>query len=327
MKIINSILIIVVTIGFFILAIDKYNQKLSTRHGVVRANIIEISPEVSGRIESVKVNDNQVVKKGDILFIINNDDYLLEVKQARDNYRLVKKHLDELDLEIISAKAYLRKAEQQYEYASKRYKRIQSLHSKEYISTDNLDKIKTEFYDAKNNFISANSTLQKISIERGAIGKNNIDLKKAQLDLDKALLNLDRTVIYAPTDGRIVSVNIHTGDYVNTGKAVVAEVDSDSIWIEGVFPETVIDKIKVGEFANISLMSNEDVSYTGYVASIGTAINSKELPLSSALIPDLPQVFKWVRLAENIPVHIKLDNYVDTTAFIVGQTATVTILK
>ncbi|WP_305372600.1 HlyD family secretion protein [Photobacterium leiognathi] len=326
-KYLNSLLFICIVIVICFIAIYQYNQDLSTRHGVVRANVINIAPEVSGTIAFVNVSNNQKVKKGDILFVIQGDDYSLDVKQAKENYLSVKQHLKELDSEIISANANVKKAIQQFNYASKRYDRIQSFHNKEYVSTDSLDKIKTDFDNAKNNLTAAKAKLQQVTIQRGEVGESNIDLQKAQLALDKALLNLHRTVVYAPVDGRIITVNIHKGDYVHTGKAVPAEVDAHSIWVEGAYPETMISKINVGDLANVFLMSDDTKCYTGYVASIGTAINSKELPQPSSLVPDLPQVFKWVRLAENIPVHIKLDHDVNTSSFVPGQTATVEILK
>lgn len=104
-KIVNSLLFIIIVFVICLVAIYQYNKDLSTRHGVVRAHIINIAPEVSGTIDQVNINNNQTVKKGDILFIINNDDYLLDVKQAKENYLSVQQHLKELDSEIISAKS------------------------------------------------------------------------------------------------------------------------------------------------------------------------------------------------------------------------------
>lgn len=309
-----------------IFGIYKYNHQLSTRHGVVRANIIDVAPQVSGVVTAVNVKHNQQVKKGELLFSIDNSDYLLEVQTAKANLANVEQQLLEQDAAIISAKATLKNAQDKYSYAQSNFNRIKNLKQNSFVSTNDFQQSETDLNVSRGNVATAQAQLQQAIARRGALGAENAQLMAAKAKLAKAELDLSRTNVYASVNGKIATVNLNQGDYVHPGSAVLAEVDTQNMWVEGAFPETVIDGIRVGDKAEVYLMSDTGLGYKGHVSSVGAAINSKELP-NPGLISQLPQVFDWVRLAENIPVNIHLDSESDMSHFIPGQSATVKILK
>ena len=307
-----------------IYGIHTFNQQVSTRHGVVRADIINIAPQASGLITHVNVIHNQTVKKGQLLFSIDDHDYLINLQSAKANLANVEQQIVEQDAAITSARANLQNAKDKYAYALSNYERTKNLKHNGFVSANDYDQVNTDLNVSKGNVATSEAALQQAIARRGAIGDNNAQLLAAKAQLAKAELNLSRTQVYAPVDGKIATVNINEGDYVQPGSAVLAEVDFSSIWIEGAFPETVIDRIRPGDKAQVYLMANTDLVYQGHVQSISSAINSKELP-NPGIISQLPQVFDWVRLAENVPVNIQLDSPANPDIFIPGLSATVDI--
>lgn len=273
----------------------------------------------------VNVKHNQIVQKGQLLFTIDNKDYLLNVKSAKANLENVKQQISEQDASIVAAIANLKNAKDKYTYIQAKYQRIKNLKQNGFVSSNDYDEIQTDLNISLGKIATSKATLQQAIAHRGNTDSNNAQLLAAQALLEKAELNLSRTKIYAPVSGKIATVNLNVGDYVQAGKAVLAVVDSSSTWVEGAFPETIINRIHVGDKVVVYLMANTAIAYQGYIQSIGSAINSKELP-DPGLIPQLPQVFNWVRLAENIPVNIQLNKPVNPNIFIPGISATVEVL-
>ncbi|ACY85298.1 HlyD family secretion protein [Edwardsiella piscicida] len=322
----RTALFLAITFTIIIFAIHKYNQQLSTRHGVVRANIINIAPQVSGLVTQVNVRHNQAVKKGDLLFSIDDSDYKINLQNAQANLANVEQQLLEQSAAVLSAKAALQNAQSQYRYRQANFQRISNLKQRNFASTNDYQQAETDLSVSKGNVATAQARLQQAIAARGAIGPDNAQLLAAKAALAKAELDLARTHIYAPSNGNIATVNLNVGDYARPGSAVLAEVDTDNIWVEGAFPETVIAGIRVGDQAKVYLMADTHIVYRGHVQSIGSAINSKELP-NPGLLSELPQVFDWVRLAENVPVNIQLDPGSDMANLIPGLSATVDIVK
>ncbi|WP_392439369.1 HlyD family secretion protein [Edwardsiella piscicida] len=322
----RTALFLAITFTIIIFAIHKYNQQLSTRHGVVRANIINIAPQVSGLVTQVNVRHNQAVKKGDLLFSIDDSDYKINLQNAQANLANVEQQLLKQSAAVLSAKAALQNAQSQYRYRQANFQRISNLKQRNFASTNDYQQAETDLSVSKGNVATAQARLQQAIAARGAIGPDNAQLLAAKAALAKAELDLARTHIYAPSNGNIATVNLNVGDYARPGSAVLAEVDTDNIWVEGAFPETVIAGIRVGDQAKVYLMADTHIVYRGHVQSIGSAINSKELP-NPGLLSELPQVFDWVRLAENVPVNIQLDPGSDMANLIPGLSATVDIVK
>ncbi|WP_370560782.1 HlyD family secretion protein [Edwardsiella tarda] len=322
----RTALFLAITSTIIIFGIHQYNQQLSTRHGVVRANIIDITPQVSGLVTQVNVRHNQTVKKGDLLFSIDDSDYKINVQNAQANLANVEQQLLEQSAAVLSAKAALQNAQSQYSYMQSNFQRISNLKQRNFASTNDYQQAETDLNVSKGNIATAQARLQQAIAARGALGDDNAQLLAAKASLAKAELDLSRTHIYAPSNGKIATVNLNVGDYARPGNALLAEVDTDNIWVEGAFPETVIAGIRVGDKAKVYLMADTHVAYHGHVQSIGSAINSKELP-NPGLLSELPQVFDWVRLAENVPVNIQLDPGSNMENFIPGLSATVDIVK
>jgi RND family efflux transporter MFP subunit len=149
------------------------------------------------------------------------------------------------------------------------------------------------------------------------------DYQLAQAQLEAAELNLQRTRVLASVDGYVTNLNVHRGDYARIGEAKMALVDMHSFWVYGFFEETKLPHIRVGDPADMQMMSGEVLK--GHVESIARAIYDRDNPESRELIADVNPTFNWVRLAQRVPVRIHLDTIPDGFVLAAGSTCTVIV--
>lgn len=149
------------------------------------------------------------------------------------------------------------------------------------------------------------------------------DYQLAIAQLDAAKLNLQRTKVLAAVDGYVTNLNVHRGDYARIGEAKMAVVDQNSFWVYGFFEETKLPHVRIGDPADMQLMSGEVMK--GHVESIARAIYDRDNPQSRELIADVNPTFNWVRLAQRVPVRIHLDQVPEGVVLAAGITCTVIV--
>lgn len=143
-------------------------------------------------------------------------------------------------------------------------------------------------------------------------------------DLELAKLNLERSDVKASVNGVISNLSLQPGDYVSTGTAVMALINTDTLRVEGYFEETKLSRIRLGDPATIKLMG-QSVDLHGNVESIAAGIEDRERSDGAGLLANINPTFTWVRLAQRVPVRIKLDALPPDVRLVVGLTATVQI--
>ncbi|SEJ05881.1 RND family efflux transporter, MFP subunit [Pseudomonas linyingensis] len=149
------------------------------------------------------------------------------------------------------------------------------------------------------------------------------DLLEAQAQLDEARLRLRRTEVRAPVDGYVTNLNLFVGDFAERGEPALALVDRHSFYVYGYFEETRLPLIRVGDKAEMRLMSGERLS--GRVDSLARGIYDRDNPESRELTADVNPTFNWVRLAQRVPVRIHLDALPEGLELAAGMTCTVII--
>ncbi|WP_426141016.1 efflux RND transporter periplasmic adaptor subunit [Pseudomonas sp. DWP3-1-2] len=149
------------------------------------------------------------------------------------------------------------------------------------------------------------------------------DYQLAVAQLEAAELNLRRTRVLAAVDGYVTNLNVHRGDYARMGEAKMAVVDMNSFWVYGFFEETKLPHIRVGDLADMQLMSGQLLK--GHVESIARGIYDRDNPQSRELIADVNPTFNWVRLAQRVPVRIHLDHVPEDVFLSAGTTCTVIV--
>lgn len=151
-----------------------------------------------------------------------------------------------------------------------------------------------------------------------------IDVTSEQLR--SARLNLGYTRVRASVDGYVSNINFQIGDQAVANTPILALVDSNSFWVFGYFRESEIGRIKLGDPARVTLMAYPDQPLAGTVESLGWGIAPSDGNTGYNLLPSIKPVFQWIRLAQRIPVRVKLDQLPEGVELRYGLTASVMIL-
>ena len=154
---------------------------------------------------------------------------------------------------------------------------------------------------------------------------SNIDGAVEQLR--GAELNLTYTRIYASVDGYVSNIDFQIGTQAVANKAILALVDSNSFWVFGYFRESQIGQIKLGDEARVTLMAYPDLVLPGHVESLGWGIAPSDGTVGYNLLPSIKPVFQWIRLAQRVPVRVKLDDIPKEVELRFGLTASVMVVS
>jgi RND family efflux transporter MFP subunit len=149
----------------------------------------------------------------------------------------------------------------------------------------------------------------------------------AQEQLRSAKLNLTYTQVLAPVDGYVSNINFQIGTQAITNSPILALVDSDSFWVFGYFRESQIGEFAIGDKARVTLMAYPERPLQGHVESLGWGIAPSDGTVGYNLLPSIKPVFQWIRLAQRIPVRIKLDEVPEGVELRFGLTASVMITE
>jgi RND family efflux transporter MFP subunit len=255
-----------------------YNLEPWTRDGRVRADIVQVSPDVSGLVTEVRVTSNQVVNKDDVLFVLDRPRFELALHQA--------------EASVAAIAVTLAQARRENE---------------------------------RNRNLKDLATTEQVEEGQSKVDQLVAQLNSARAQRDVARLNLDRTTIRAPVNGIVTNVDLRPGDYATVGRQLLALVDTDTIHVDGYFEETKLPWIRVGDRALVHIMGIKATLH-GSVESITAAIEDRERSASSQALANVNPTFSWVRLAQRIPVKIKLDPTAGDIRLIAGRTATVSIV-
>jgi len=152
------------------------------------------------------------------------------------------------------------------------------------------------------------------------------ELRRGLADLAAARLNLQRTLVVAPVNGIVTNLELRPGNYLTAGRQGLALVDSDSLHVDGYFEETKLPLLHEGDRVSVRLMGESQLLY-GRVQSIAPAIFDRERTPTGDLVANINPTFSWVRLAQRVPVRIKLDPGPLDVRLIAGRTATVVDLS
>jgi RND family efflux transporter MFP subunit len=249
-----------------------------TRDGTVRAYVVTIAPEVSGRIVQLPVVDNQFVHKDDLLMSIDPTDYAIAV-----------------DLMQAAVSQVTANAENAAREATRRA---------------NLTLLETSQEEKQ--------TYQSTAVAAAAAARQAI------ANLAQARVNLERTTIRSPVNGYVTNLLVQEGDYATARQSALSVVDADSYWVDGYFEETSLGAIHVGDRATVKLMGRGAV-LQGHVASIARGITVANAAQGQSGLANVNPIFTWVRLAQRVPVRIKIDHVPVGVLLVAGQTATVQI--
>jgi RND family efflux transporter MFP subunit len=167
-------------------------------------------------------------------------------------------------------------------------------------------------------------TAQQVEQSQQAVDIAQANFDDATASLNVAKLNLERSTVVAPVNGIVTNFGLLPGHYVTSGASILALIDSDTFRVEGYFEETKLRRIAVGDPATVKLIG-DPTPLKGHVESIASGIEDQSRSTSTDLLASVNPTFSWVRLAQRVPVRIKLDNVPEKVRLVTGRTATVSV--
>jgi membrane fusion protein, multidrug efflux system len=297
-----------------VLVTRRTNERPSTYDATIQAYVVNMAPEVSGRIVELNVLDNQQVKEGQVLFQIDPKPYQLSVDQARAAVQALEAELSVIKSEVASqtsgaaaAATGINTAEAQLELAASTLNRIQPLLGRGFVTAEQVDQARTAKETAQ---VALERARQMAAQAREAI--TSTKPTEAQLDGARASLalaerNLDKTAVRSPSNGRITALKVAVGEFADAGHPLFTIINTERWYAIGNFRETDLAGIKPGQRATVFVMAQPRLPLRGTVDSLGWGVASS----GSATFGGLPHVestLNWVRIAARFPVRVLLDD-------------------
>lgn len=308
--------LLVVAVGL-IYGLHYKKTHISTADAYVQGHIHWISSRVNGVVKKVLVEENEWLKEGKLLVILDKEPFEIKVKEKEASLNLEKERLNEIKKEIDATSAQLILKKTKLKQAQLDWKRAKNLYKKNAVSKQNYEHMltKLKIAQAEYDFVKESLNQKKAHF---AVQKNLIKQKRAQLN--KALLNKDYTCIYAPTDGFVVKKNVEVGNYVKVGVPLLSLVNTKDVWIEANYKETKLHRIKKGLKAIIKIDAYPKKKFYGYVESIMAGTGA-----AFSLFPPENASGNWIKVVQRVPVKIVFCE--DVPLLRIGMSVKVTVLS
>lgn len=272
-----TILLVIIAVVIIFRAWVFYTESPWTRDARFAADVVAISPDVTGLITEVSVHDNQLVKKGDTLFVVDRPRYQKALDQAQ------------ADVEYYQALVSEKRRE-----AGRRNQLGTSAMSREAIEQSNNDLQTSEH-----------------------------QLAKSVATRDLAKIDLERTTVKAPSDGWVTNLNVYQGEFITRGSVAVALVQQHSFYVLAYLEETKLHGVEKGFRAEVTPLGS-NIVLRGTVDSVAAGVTNSSSSVDSKGMATVDSNLEWVRLAQRVPVRIRLDQQ-PGNRFPAGTTATVVI--
>lgn len=308
------------------------SRYVTTDNAYSAAEVAEVTPSVSGIVQTVKVVDTQAVKQGDVLVQIDDTDARLTLAQAEANLgqsrRRVSSYLatDEglaaqvkaREADESQAQARLAASEADLRKAQVDLKRREALAKSGAVSGEELTNARNAMVQAEANLnvakaMAAQSTANRLSTlgskkANAALTVNttvetNPEVMLAKAKVEQAQVDLARTVIRAPVDGVIARRQVQIGQRVQNGERLMTVVPLHDVHVDANFKEVELRKVKIGQPVEITAdIYGDKVVYHGVVSGVSGGTGS-----AFSMIPAQNATGNWIKVVQRLPLRIQLD--------------------
>ena len=283
----------------------------STDDAFIDGHVIGISPQVSGLVAAVHIDDNQVVRKGDLLVELDSTDYQVALSQARGAEAAALGKLAQAQAgvaaaqsAVLEAQASLHSVQASFENAETELKRQQGVDARARSQKDLDGAIatgKTAAAALERGRAQVTAAQAQVAQARANVTAAQGDFEKAQADTRKAQVNVDHCRIFAAADGRIAGKAVDTGAYVTPANPLFQIVPAQ-VWVVANFKETQLKYMHSGQPVQVSVDAFPGMALTGRVDSIQSGTGSR-----FSVIPTENATGNFVKVVQRVPVKILLD--------------------
>ena len=326
----KNIIIAVLILSALSYGIFKYVHSLShesTDDAQIEKNMNPIIPRVMGYITKVNIKDNDYVKKGDTLFTIDNNDYILKLEDAKaaliaaqGNFEVSKADVGSAlasvsvsDANVQSAGGTIETAKIRLGRATNDFERYENLYKNHSITKQQYEQALAAKQEAESQLRILQQQQKASAFQKSVIiAKSNVsnkqtevasaNIKRAEAMLAAAKLNLSYTVVTAAIDGQVSKISIQPGQLVQPGQALFYIINNQEAWVIANFKETQLDKMKMGQKVTVKVDAYPDTDFQGELTSFSPATGSK-----FSLLPPDNATGNFVKTIQRLPVKISLN--------------------
>ncbi len=316
-----SFLILGSVLGGLSLAAYSYfgANRITTDDAYIEGRIHSIAPKISGTVKEVQVDDNQGVKKGDLLVEIDPLDYEVKVNEAQAALEAEKARLLDAEAGIKAAAANLRMQEATLNQASLDKKRAEALFKDNVIPKEKHEKVLTAYDFA---VAQENAAKEQLEKTKSLKGLEESLIKQREASLKTAGLNLGYARIYSPTSGYVTKKSVEAGNQVQAGQPLMAVIALDDIWVMANYKETQLKDVRPGQRVLIKIDTYPGKVFTGKVDSIMAGTGA-----AFSLFPPENALGNYVKIVQRIPVKIVFDKTTDQSRILrIGMSCVPTII-
>ncbi len=308
----------------------KYQHSLShegTDDAQIEKNMNPIIPRVVGYITKVYVKDNDFVKRGDTLFTIDQNDYLVKIADAKaalaaaeSSFQVAKADIGSAmanisvsDANVQSADGNIETAKIKLGRASNDYERYNNLYKNHSITKQQYEQALAAKQEAESQLRIVQQQQKASAFQKSVIvAKSNVsniqtevalaNIQRAKAMLDAANLSLSYTIVTAAIDGQISKIGMQPGQLVQPGQSLFYIINNQETWVIANFKETQLDKMTLGLMVTIKVDAFPDTEFKGTITSFSPATGSR-----FSLLPPDNATGNFVKTIQRIPVKISLD--------------------
>lgn len=284
----------------------------STDDAFIAGHVTSVSARVQGRVLDVLVDDNQLVRQGDVLLIIDPADYKARNDQAQAALEVAQENLHETMAQQAAAQATAEQSQAQVaaaqakaDYDEKEKKRYDTLLAQRVVSQevkDNADttaRTSNAALDAARKKYAADQA--QIALATARIATATAQVEQARAALAQTALDLAHTKVHARVPGRVTNKAVEPGDYLQVGQAVLSIVQPD-VWVLANFKETQLTDMRPGQTVTVTVDAYPDSVLTGHVDSIQRGTGA-----AFSLLPPENATGNYVKVVQRVPVKIVID--------------------
>lgn len=324
-------LLVVIALGLAVYVVHRVDAAPRTDDAYAYADIVNIAPEVNGRIVELCVTDNQAVRKGDVLFRIDPRPFQHSLEKAQaslvaldQEIMLTQRTVNAQKLAAEAAASGVEKAKAMAGQAADTRGRMEPLLSDGFVAPEQLDQARTAEQAARIQLETTRIEAQKASAAISGVGALVAKRDVIKAEIAMAELNLEFATVKAPCDGRVTDLKIAVGQFASTGHPVFTLVDTGCWFVVANFRETELKQIRPGRTASVYLLSDPGQRYQGEVESIGYGVFPDDGGSDAGGLPRIPKSINWVRVNQRFPVRIRIQ-HPNLLEFRMGASAVATL--
>ena len=314
--------LLAICVGLYLYAAG--GRYVSTDNAYVKANVIIISPEVSGRVTSVLVVDNQAVEANDVLLQLDSSPLEITLSRARAQMAVIRTELESLRADYGETVVQAQLAEDKVRYLVRRYKRQRKLLKQGLSSEEKHDEAKHNLQVARREVQIIEQRVQRVLAQLAGNERLPVDQHPryltAQTTYDQAAVELKATTIRAPASGIVSNMKLQVGEYAQAGKPIFSLIQNQPIWIEANLKETQLTHILPGQQATIVADAYPDKIWESVISSIAPATGAE-----FSILPPQNASGNWVKVVQRIPINLVIIDQAGGPQLRAGMTVSVRI--